>query len=92
MVELYLKNPIIKVKQIYGDTQLVIRQLMGEYEVRKSELISDHVYAEKLLQSLCLVSIKQVTRKMNKQADALAGLASSLAFLGKEIRVLVGEK
>ncbi|GAA0169185.1 hypothetical protein LIER_23726 [Lithospermum erythrorhizon] len=50
--------------EVYGDSQLVINQLLGDYEVRKPE-------------------------KMNKQADALAGLASSLTYPGVEIRVPV---
>ncbi|GAA0162259.1 hypothetical protein LIER_18388 [Lithospermum erythrorhizon] len=49
-------------------------------------------YAERLLQSVSLVSIKHVPRNLNKQEDALVGLASSLAFLGKEIRVLMCER
>ncbi|XP_071902299.1 uncharacterized protein [Coffea arabica] len=31
--------------QIYGDSQLVVNQLLGSYEVKKSELISYHKYA-----------------------------------------------
>ncbi|GAA0173341.1 hypothetical protein LIER_41506 [Lithospermum erythrorhizon] len=72
--------------EIYGDSQLIIRQLMGEYEVRKQKPIPYHGYVEKLLQSISLVTLKDVPRKLNKQADALAGLASSLVFPGKEIR------
>ncbi|GAA0163577.1 hypothetical protein LIER_19407 [Lithospermum erythrorhizon] len=50
--------------EVYGDSQLVINQLMGEYEVRKQE-------------------------KMNKQADALAGLASSIAYPRKKMSIPV---
>ncbi|GAA0139578.1 hypothetical protein LIER_01095 [Lithospermum erythrorhizon] len=68
--------------EIYWDSQLVINQLLGDYEVRKPELIPYHGYAKRLLQSIDLVSVKHVPRKMNKQADALARLASSLTYLG----------
>ncbi|GAA0184413.1 hypothetical protein LIER_31701 [Lithospermum erythrorhizon] len=43
--------------EIYGDSQLVINQLFGDYEVRKAELIPYHDYAKRLLQSINLVSI-----------------------------------
>ncbi|GAA0183586.1 hypothetical protein LIER_30969 [Lithospermum erythrorhizon] len=45
--------------KVYGDSQLILNQLTGKYEVRKPEL-------------------------MKKQEDALAGLASSIAYPGKE--------
>ncbi|GAA0167076.1 hypothetical protein LIER_22089 [Lithospermum erythrorhizon] len=35
---------------------------------------------------------RHVPKRINKQVDALAGLASSLTFLGAEIKVLVCEK
>ncbi|GAA0174961.1 hypothetical protein LIER_28234 [Lithospermum erythrorhizon] len=68
--------------EIYGDSQLVINQLLRDYEVRKHELIPYHVYAKRLLQSIELASIRHVPRKKNKQADALARLASSLTYPG----------
>ncbi|GAA0161469.1 hypothetical protein LIER_17779 [Lithospermum erythrorhizon] len=52
--------------EIYGDSQLVINWVMGEYEVRKPELILYHGYASRLLQSIDKDSIKHVPRKMNK--------------------------
>ncbi|GAA0167028.1 hypothetical protein LIER_22054 [Lithospermum erythrorhizon] len=78
--------------EIYGDSQLVINQLLGDYEVRKPGLIPYHGYAKRLLQSIDLVSIKHVPRKMNKQSDALVGVALSLTYLGAEIKVPVCEK
>ncbi|GAA0142093.1 hypothetical protein LIER_03071 [Lithospermum erythrorhizon] len=78
--------------EIYGDSQLVINQLLGDYEVRKPGLIPYVGYAKRLLQSIYLVSIKHVLRKMNKQSDALAGVALSLTYPGVEIKVPVCEK
>ncbi|GAA0178109.1 hypothetical protein LIER_29790 [Lithospermum erythrorhizon] len=51
--------------EIYRGSQLVINQLMGEYEVRKPDLIPYHGYDSKLVQSMDNVSIKHVPRKMN---------------------------
>lgn len=35
--------------QVFGDSQLVIKQLLGTYEVRKLELHPYHYYAQKLM-------------------------------------------
>ncbi|XP_059281023.1 uncharacterized protein LOC132034657 [Lycium ferocissimum] len=35
--------------QVFGDSQLVINQLLGSYEVRKPELLSYHGYAQNLI-------------------------------------------
>ena len=35
----------IKDLDIYGDSQLVIKQLLEEYEVKKDDLVSYHKYA-----------------------------------------------
>ncbi|XP_071924880.1 uncharacterized protein [Coffea arabica] len=86
--------------QIYGDSLLVVNQLLGSYEVKKSELIPYHKYATRLMKQFGGASIKQfggasikhVPKRENKQADALAVLASSLAMPDHEIQVRVCQK
>ncbi|XP_071909806.1 uncharacterized protein [Coffea arabica] len=78
--------------QIYGDSLLVVNQLLGSYEVKKSELIPYHKYAARLMKRLGDASIKHVPRRENKQVDALAVLASSLAMPDHEIQVRVCQK
>ncbi|XP_071926069.1 uncharacterized protein [Coffea arabica] len=78
--------------QIYGDSQLVVNQLLGRYEVKKSELIPYHKYTTRLMKRFGGVSIKHVPRRENKQADALAVLASSLAMPDHEIQSHVYQK
>ena len=39
----------IKDLNIYGDSQLVINQLLEEYEVKKEDLVSYHKHALRLL-------------------------------------------
>ncbi|XP_073137358.1 uncharacterized protein [Henckelia pumila] len=73
--------------QVYGDSALVINQLLGSYEVRKPELLPYHNYARKLMGWLGDVEIEHVLRKDNKQADALAKLASTISMLNNEARV-----
>ncbi|XP_070022468.1 uncharacterized protein [Nicotiana sylvestris] len=67
--------------QVFGDSQLVVNQLLGRYEVKKPELRPYHDYAKNLMGWLGDVTIHHVPRKENKKADALATLASSLTLL-----------
>ncbi|XP_070036923.1 uncharacterized protein [Nicotiana tomentosiformis] len=66
--------------QVFGDSQLVVNQLLGSYEVKKPELHLYHNYAKKLMGWIGDVIIQHFPRKENKKADALAALASSLTL------------
>jgi len=66
--------------QVFGDSELVINQLLGSYEVKKPELRLYHDYAQKLIRWLGDVTLQHVPRKENKKADALAALASTLTL------------
>ncbi|XP_012849590.1 PREDICTED: uncharacterized protein LOC105969382 [Erythranthe guttata] len=66
--------------EVYGDSKLVINQILGSYEVKKLDLLPYVDYAKKLIGYLGNVTIEHVPRKDNKQADALAKLASTLAM------------
>ncbi|XP_070019014.1 uncharacterized protein [Nicotiana sylvestris] len=66
--------------QVFGDSQLVVNQLLGSYEVKKPELRPYYDYAKKLIGWLGDVTIQHVPKKENKKADVLAALASSLAL------------
>ncbi|XP_073271457.1 uncharacterized protein [Primulina huaijiensis] len=61
--------------QVYGDSQLVVNQLLGSYEIKKPELLPYYNYAKKLMRWLGNVEIEHVLRNNNKQADVLATLA-----------------
>ncbi|CAM8968431.1 unnamed protein product [Rhodiola kirilowii] len=69
---------------IYGDSQLVINQVLGDYEVRKDDLIPYHRHATQLLNEFDSISIGHVPRSANKLADALANLAANLALGAEE--------
>ncbi|XP_060187944.1 uncharacterized protein LOC132617069 [Lycium barbarum] len=58
--------------QVFGDSELIINQLLGTYEVKKPELRPYHNYAQKLIGWLDNVTLQHVPRKENKKADALA--------------------
>ncbi|XP_015072667.1 uncharacterized protein LOC107016839 [Solanum pennellii] len=63
--------------QVFGDSQLVINQLLESYEVKNPELRPYHDYAQKLIRWLGDVTLQHVRRTENKKADALATLAST---------------
>ena len=75
--------------QIYGDSKMVINQLLGEYEVRKPELMPYAKQAKRLIAWIGDVTLEHVPRRENKQADALAKLASTITIPGKEAHILV---
>ena len=77
--------------QVFGDSQLVINQLLGSYEVKNPELRPYHDYAQKLIRWLGDVTLQHVCRTENKKADALATLASTLT-LPDQTQVTVCQK
>lgn len=72
----------ISTLKVFGDSQLVIRQMNGIYEVRKPELQTSHQIAVRLMGKLYNIEIRHVTRGMNRHADALAKLATALHHKG----------
>ncbi|KAG9453434.1 hypothetical protein H6P81_006338 [Aristolochia fimbriata] len=64
---------------IHGDSALVIKQLTGEFEVKKLELEQLWRHAGELLAQITKASLHHVPRPENGPADALAGIAASLA-------------
>ncbi|KAM2835939.1 hypothetical protein PS2_032802 [Malus domestica] len=73
-------NMEIKALEVYGDSKLIINQLLTEYEVRKDDLVPYFWLATQLLQRFEVVTLEHVPRKENQMADALANLASSMTL------------
>jgi len=71
----------IKDLDIYGDSQLVIKQLLGKYEVKRDDLLSYHKNALWLLDKLETIKLQHVPRSANKMDDALANLVAALALV-----------
>ncbi|XP_074301034.1 uncharacterized protein LOC141632380 [Silene latifolia] len=69
---------------IYGDSKLVVNQVLGEYEVKKEDLIPYHQRALQLLNQLDDIHVGHVPRSANKLADTLANLAATLALGAEE--------
>lgn len=61
--------------QLIMDSQLVIKQLNGDYTVNKPHLKPLHKEALELLKSFRIYYLTHVFREMNTRADQLANLA-----------------
>ncbi|GKV04930.1 hypothetical protein SLEP1_g17015 [Rubroshorea leprosula] len=78
---------------VYGDSSLVVNQLIKEFDVRKPELVPYFQYASQLLEKFDHVSIAHIARSRNKQADALANLAAVIASLdNQEVTIFVSQR
>ena len=67
----------LKAKQVElnSDSELVVRQIKGQYRVRKQELRPLYEQAKELESRLEGFSIRHVPRQQNKEADKLANAA-----------------
>ena len=61
--------------QIYSDSQLMVRQITGEYRVKSEDLAPLHEQAQMALLNFAQWRIHHVRREQNKRADDLVNLA-----------------
>ncbi|XP_070043207.1 uncharacterized protein [Nicotiana tomentosiformis] len=67
---------------IMGDSDLIIRQAQGKWEIRDIKLIPYMQHVKDLSKRLKFVEFKYIPRVHNELADALATLASMLPYPG----------
>jgi ribonuclease HI len=60
---------------LLADSELLIKQLNGQYKVRNEGLKPLHQKVRELIAKIGLVEVKYIPREMNKEADALANKA-----------------
>ena len=68
-----IKNIVVR-----GDSQLVIKQMKGEYKVRSSTLVEYHQQAKLLEKYFDRIVFEHVYRDKNKRADELSNMALDL--------------
>lgn len=61
--------------ELIGDSELIVRQVRGEYKVKKPDLKPLHAAAQAALRELASWSIRNVPREQNAEADALVNEA-----------------
>ena len=71
-LEYLVKMKLLNV-QIFSDSELVVKQINGEYKVKNSRMILLNQKAFSLFSELDQWSFKHVLREKNKVADKLAG-------------------
>lgn len=57
--------------EFVGDSQLIVRQITGEYKVKKADLKPLHAEAREALKALPKWTISDVRRESNERADEL---------------------
>ncbi len=65
----------IKIITLRADSELIIKQLKGEYKVRKSHLLIKFDRAKSFLNQFQQVKLEYIPREKNKEADRQANLA-----------------
>jgi ribonuclease HI len=61
---------------IFSDSELVVRQLRGEYRVRSQRILPLYRAALELMGRFCSVEVQHVRRELNAEADRLARKAA----------------
>lgn len=59
---------------VFGDSQLVIKQVKGEFKIKSDNLIPLHKRVIELKQQFKYINFVHVLRNKNKRADSLANL------------------
>jgi ribonuclease HI len=72
----YLKEAKAISVEIYGDSELVIKQLNGQYECRNDILRNYYEECKEILKGFQLVILQHIPREHNEEANKLAQSAS----------------
>ena len=80
----------IKRLKIFGDSELVGRQVEGVYGVKNSSLAAYRVAVKRIMEHFTSIEYKMISKNENKLADSLATLATK-SVLRKENDTSSGE-
>lgn len=61
--------------RVFSDSELVVKQMGGQYRVKHPDMLSLHAQARDLIRRFERVDIAHVRRAQNKDADRLANVA-----------------
>jgi ribonuclease HI len=76
----YLREAKAIVVEIFGDSELVIKQLNGQYEYRDDILRNYYKECKEILKSFQLVILQHIPRENNGEANRLAQSASGYRY------------
>ncbi|XP_039165194.1 uncharacterized protein LOC120291607 [Eucalyptus grandis] len=87
-LQVAIKMEVSKLK-VFGDSSLIILQIVGKWGTRDAKLVSYHDYLEDLVKEFDEISFEYLSMSHNQFADALATLSSMLKVTeGLEIEPL----
>ncbi|MDI6715662.1 MAG: ribonuclease HI family protein [Actinomycetota bacterium] len=72
---------------IRSDSELLVKQLTGEYKVKNRDLKPLHELVKQLLEGVGYVDVEHVPRNKNRRADELANEAIDRFIKGKKAEV-----
>lgn len=79
--------------EVFGDSQLIVKQINGEYALRHESLVPYFERSKHLMSKIQDVVVNHIPRAENDKADALAKLAASLTFPDeRNVQIMVGER
>ena len=64
--------------QVFGDSQLIINQVQGEYQPKDDSMIQYLAVAQRVIKKFKSSKLTQISREQNSQTDSLANLESTL--------------
>jgi ribonuclease HI len=71
----YAQSNSIRALHVESDSELLVKQMRGQYKVKSADLRPLFERAKKMSQSLASFQIRHVYREQNREADALANEA-----------------
>jgi len=71
----YAQSNNIRALHVESDSELLVKQMRGQYKVKSADLQPLFERAQKMLQSFASFQIRHVYREQNREADALANQA-----------------
>lgn len=79
----------MKYLKVYGDPQLIINQVRGEYGVKNENIMSNYQTMKKIVYSLDGFYINYVPRHKKSYADSLVSLVATLVLLKKSSKHII---
>ncbi len=70
---------------LFADSELLVKQLNGDYKVKNEGLKPLHGKAKELIGKIGSVQVRYIRREMNKEADALANKAIDEKILNSNL-------
>lgn len=81
-LEYALKHGFLEL-EVYSDSQLMVRQILGEYRVKNNVLQTLHQKAQTLIRRFEHFRIHHIPRTQNREADSLAKRAQKSCSSGE---------